>query len=57
MEVAPSRGYRLDVRPYQIDLEDVKRAMQYLKERHEKYYALYRLMLEEGLGYHTPCTS
>ena len=49
MEVVPSRSYRLDVRPYQIDLEDVKKALQYLQQHHEKYYTLYRLMLEGGL--------
>jgi len=49
MEVVPSRSYRLDVRPYQIDLEDVKKTIQYLGEHHEKYYTLYRLMLEGGL--------
>ena len=49
MEVVPSRGYRLDVRPYQISLEEVLRTFTYLKEHHEKYYLLYRLMLEGGL--------
>jgi len=49
MEVVPSRGYRLDVRPYPIGLEDVKKTMEYLRERHELYYLVYRLMLEGGL--------
>jgi len=49
MEVVPSRSYRLDVRPYQINLEEVVKTFKYLKERHEKYYTLYRLMLEGGL--------
>ncbi len=48
MEVVPSRSYRLDVRPYQIRLEEVKETIQFLKEHHEKYYTLYRLMLESG---------
>ncbi len=48
MEVVPSRSYKLDVRPYQINLEDVKKTMEFLKRRHEKYYVLYRLMLESG---------
>jgi len=48
MEVVPSRSYRLDIRPYRIELEDVRKTMIYLKEHHEKYYALYRLMLESG---------
>jgi intergrase/recombinase len=49
MEVVPSRGYKLDVRPYQINLDDVVKALQYLKQHHEKYYLIYRLMLEGGL--------
>jgi len=49
MEVVPSRSYRLDVRPYPIGLEDVKKTMEYLRERHELYYLVYRLMLEGGL--------
>lgn len=48
MEVVPSRSYKLDVRPYQISLEDVRKTIQFLREKHEKYYALYRLMLESG---------
>jgi Uncharacterized protein conserved in archaea len=49
MEVVPSRSYKLDVRPYQISLEEVVKTLKYLKEHHEKYYLLYRLMLEGGL--------
>ena len=49
MEVVPSRGYKLDVRPYPINPEDVKRTLAYLRERHELYYLVYRLMLEGGL--------
>ena len=49
MEVVPSRSYRLDVRPYQINLEDVAKTLQHLCQKHEKYYMLYRLMLEGGL--------
>jgi len=49
MEIVPSRGYKMDVRPYQISLDDVVKAMQYLKQHHEKYYAVYRLMIEGGL--------
>ena len=49
MEVAPSRSYRLDVRPYQIGLDDVAKTLQFLRQRHELYYLLYRLMLEGGL--------
>ena len=49
MEVVPSRSYRLDVRPYQISLEDVAKTLQFLRQNHELYYLLYRLMLEGGL--------
>jgi intergrase/recombinase len=49
MEVVPSRSYRLDVRPYQISLDSVAKTLQYLQQRHELYYLLYRLMLEGGL--------
>jgi intergrase/recombinase len=49
MEVVPSRSYRLDVRPYQISLDDVAKTLQFLQQRHELYYLLYRLMLEGGL--------
>ena len=48
MEVVPSRSYRFDVRPYRIGLEDVRKTMEFLKQKHEKYYVLYRLMLESG---------
>uniref|UniRef100_A0A7J3Z8G3 Integrase n=1 Tax=Ignisphaera aggregans TaxID=334771 RepID=A0A7J3Z8G3_9CREN len=49
MEVVPSRSYRLDVRTYPINLEDVAKTFGYLRKRHEKYYLIYRLMLEGGL--------
>jgi intergrase/recombinase len=49
MEVVPSRSYKLDVRPYPISLDDVKRTLVYLGENHELYYLVYRLMLEGGL--------
>ncbi|MEM0235986.1 integrase [Thermofilum sp.] len=48
IEVVPSRRYRLDVRPYQITLEDVRKTLNFLREHHELYYVLYRLMLESG---------
>ena len=48
MEVVPSRSYRLDVRPYRIDLEDVKKVLNYLKQHHQTYYAIYQAMLESG---------
>ncbi|MEM2261625.1 MAG: integrase [candidate division WOR-3 bacterium] len=49
MEVVPSRNYRMDVRPYPISIEDVIKTLDFLKKNHEKYYALYRLMLEGGI--------
>jgi len=49
MEVVPSRGYRLDVRPYPVNLEDLARTLSTLREEHELYYLIYRLMLEGGL--------
>jgi intergrase/recombinase len=49
MEVVPSRGYKMDVRPYQISLEDVVKTMHFLMEKHKVYYVIYRLMLEGGL--------
>jgi hypothetical protein len=49
MEVAPSRGYKMDVRPYQISLGDVIKTVQYLKQHHERCHLVYRLMIEGGL--------
>ncbi|MCC6054211.1 MAG: integrase, partial [Thermosphaera sp.] len=49
MEVMPSRSYRLDVRSYPISLEDLAKTMNTLRESHELYYLVYRLMLEGGL--------
>jgi len=48
MEVVPSRGYKLDVRPYPIDLEDVKETLKMFEEKHNVYYIVYRVMLESG---------
>jgi len=48
MEVVPSRSYKLDVRPYQISLEDVRKTLEFLRSRHPAYYAVYRVMLESG---------
>jgi len=49
MEVVPSRSYKIDVRPYPINIEDLRRTMDFLRERHGKYYVVYRAMLEGGL--------
>lgn len=48
MEVVPSRSYKLDVRPYPIELEDVKKTIDYLREHHRIYYTVYRVMPESG---------
>jgi intergrase/recombinase len=49
MEVVPSRGYKVDVRPYPISIQDVAKTLTHLKNNHELYYLVYRLMLEGGL--------
>ena len=49
MEVVPSRSCKLDVRPYPISPDEVKKTMEHLKERHKPYYLVYRMMLEGGL--------
>jgi len=48
MEVVPSRSYKLDVRPYLINLDDVRKTLEFLKSRHPVYYTVYRIMLESG---------
>lgn len=49
MEIVPSRSYKIDVRPYPINIEDLIKTMDFLRERHGKYYVVYRAMLEGGL--------
>jgi intergrase/recombinase len=49
MEVVPSRSYRMDVRPYPINIQDVIKTLSHLRVNHELYYLVYRLMLEGGL--------
>ena len=49
MEVVPSRSYKMDVRPYPINLDDLVKTVAYLRDNHELYYLVYRLMLEGGL--------
>jgi intergrase/recombinase len=49
MEIIPSRSYRLDVRPYPINPEDLVKTIVFLRDNHEKYYLVYRLMIESGL--------
>jgi len=48
MEVVPSRSYKLDVRPYQINLGDVKRTLEFLQSKHAVYHTVHRVMLESG---------
>jgi len=48
MEVVPSRSYKLDVRPYKIEIEDIRKTLELLKTRHKVYYTIYRAMLESG---------
>ena len=49
MEVVPSRSYKMDVRPYPINLDDLVKTVAYLRDNHELYYLVYRLMLEGWL--------
>jgi intergrase/recombinase len=49
MEVVPSRGYKMDVRTYPINVQDVAKTLTHLESNHELYYVVYRLMLEGGL--------
>jgi len=49
MEIVPSRSYKMDVRSYPINIEDLVKTLSALKENHELYYLVYRLMLEGGL--------
>jgi len=49
IDVVPSRSYRLDVRPYPINPEDLVKTIVFLRDNHEKYYLVYKLMIESGL--------
>jgi intergrase/recombinase len=49
MEVVPSRSYRIDVGSYPINIEDLVKTLSVLRDNHELYYLVYRLMLEGGL--------
>jgi len=49
MEIVPSRSYKMDVRSYPISVEDLVKTLSALRENHELYYLVYRLMLEGGL--------
>jgi intergrase/recombinase len=49
MEIVPSRSYKMDVRSYPINIEDLVKTLSVLRDNHELYYLVYRLMLEGGL--------
>jgi len=49
MEIVPSRSYKMDVRSYPISVEDLVKTLSVLRENHELYYLVYKLMLEGGL--------
>jgi len=49
MEIVPSRSYKMDVRSYPINIEDLVKTLSTLRDNHELYYLVYRLMLEGGL--------
>jgi len=49
MEIVPSRSYKIDVRSYPINIEDLVKTLSVLRENHELYYLVYKLMLEGGL--------
>ena len=48
MDNGSSAIKKLYVRPYPINLEDVKKTLEFLKEKHKVYCTIYRLMLESG---------
>jgi len=51
MNVIPSRSYRIYVKRYKIEDEDIRNTFKFLRENHEIYYIVYRLMLESGARY------
>ena len=48
LDVVPSRSYKLDIRTYHINFDELVKTLEYLNEHHKGYYVLYRLMLESG---------
>jgi intergrase/recombinase len=48
MEYVPSRSYKVVPKVYEINIEDVKKTLEYLKRNHELYYTIYLLMLYSG---------
>ncbi|MDT7890028.1 MAG: integrase [Desulfurococcales archaeon] len=49
MEIVPSRSYRMDVRSYPVNTEDLVKTISTLRDSHKLYHLVYRLMLEGGL--------
>jgi intergrase/recombinase len=49
MEYVPSRSYKVEPKVYEINIEDVKKTLEYLRKNHELYYTIYLLMLYSGL--------
>lgn len=43
MEVVSNRSYKLDVRPYPINIGEVFETLAYLREKYKKYYLVYSL--------------
>jgi len=48
MEYVPSRSYKVEPKVYEINIEDVKKTLEYLRKNHELYYTIYLLMLYSG---------
>jgi len=48
MEVVASWSHKLDVTPYKIELEDIRRTLEYVRQHHQAYYTIYCVMLETG---------
>lgn len=46
MEVVASWSHKPDVTPYKIELEDIRRTLKYLRQHHQAYYTIYRVMLK-----------
>ena len=49
MEVVPSRSYKINVRSYPINIEDLVKTLSTLKDSHELHHLVYKLVLEGGL--------
>ncbi len=49
LKKVPSRRYKVNIAVHEISIEEVREALEVLKEENRKVYWLYRLMLESGL--------